>query len=211
MNEVNEAPLKPTTISPVLAERIQDELGQNVYLCYQCVKCSSGCPLSDYFDWQPNQIMRALQLGIEDIALQSKTPWLCASCQTCTTRCPQDLDIAASRILNDLTNLSNVYLEQVQTFGAVNRHPLGRVITIAYYSLLKISEYKVNPSAWANQAEWFSIDELPPLAFDHQDIFDSCKERLKQDIQRFPIAFSLLPQKFTLTELQELYESILYV
>ena len=95
MNEVNEAPLKPTTINPALAERIQDELDQNVYLCYQCVKCSSGCPLSDYFDWQPNQIMRALQLGVEDIALQSKTPWLCASCQTCTTRCPQDLDIAA--------------------------------------------------------------------------------------------------------------------
>ena len=83
-----------TSINPELARRIQDELGQNVYLCYQCVKCSSGCPVAEFFDWQPHQIMRALQLGQEDIALESETPWLCASCQTCTTRCPQDLDIA---------------------------------------------------------------------------------------------------------------------
>jgi heterodisulfide reductase subunit B len=78
-----------------LARRIQKELGQNVYLCYQCIKCTSGCPLSEFFDWQPNQVMRAVQLGQEDIALESKTPWLCASCQACTTRCPQGLDIAA--------------------------------------------------------------------------------------------------------------------
>ncbi len=83
------------TISPKLAQRIKDELGQNVYLCYQCVKCTSGCPLAEFFDWQPNQVMRSLQLGQEDVALQSRTPWLCASCQTCTTRCPQGLDITA--------------------------------------------------------------------------------------------------------------------
>lgn len=69
--------------------------GQNVYLCYQCVKCSSGCPVSEFFDWQPNQIMRALQLGQEDVALRSQTPWLCASCHTCATRCPQGLNITA--------------------------------------------------------------------------------------------------------------------
>ena len=86
---------QPITINPALAQRIQDEIGQNVYLCYQCIKCSSGCPMSEFFDWQPNQVMRALQLGQEDIALQSQTPWLCASCQTCTTRCPQGLDINA--------------------------------------------------------------------------------------------------------------------
>ncbi len=84
-----------TSIKPDLARRVQEELGQNVYLCYQCVKCTSGCPVGEFFDWQPNQIMRALQLGQEDIALESQTPWLCASCQTCTTRCPQNLDITA--------------------------------------------------------------------------------------------------------------------
>jgi heterodisulfide reductase subunit B len=87
-----------------LAQRIMDELGENVYLCYQCVKCTSGCPVGDFFDWQPNQIMRALQLGQEDIALQSQTPWLCASCQTCSTRCPQGLDITA--IMDFLTRES---------------------------------------------------------------------------------------------------------
>lgn len=85
----------PTHIKTELAQRIQEELGENVYLCYQCVKCTSGCPVAEFFDWQPNQIMRALQLGQEDIALESQTPWLCASCQTCSTRCPQGLDIAA--------------------------------------------------------------------------------------------------------------------
>lgn len=84
-----------TRIDPSLAQRIQDELGQNVYLCYQCVKCTSGCPVGKYFDWQPNQVMRAVQLGQEDIALKSQTPWLCAACQTCSTRCPQGLDIPA--------------------------------------------------------------------------------------------------------------------
>lgn len=86
---------QPMKINPRLAQRIQEELDQNVYLCYQCVKCTSGCPVAEFFDWQPNQIMRALQLGQEDISLHSQTPWLCASCQTCTTRCPQGLDITA--------------------------------------------------------------------------------------------------------------------
>jgi heterodisulfide reductase subunit B len=95
MDEKDKSDSQPITITPDLAKRIQEELGQNVYLCYQCVKCTSGCPVGGYFDWQPNQIMRAVQLGQEDIALESETPWLCASCQTCTTRCPQGLDIAA--------------------------------------------------------------------------------------------------------------------
>jgi heterodisulfide reductase subunit B len=95
MSETQEPVNNAMSINPDLARRIQEELGENVYLCYQCVKCTSGCPIGEYFDWQPNQIMRALQLGQEDIALESETPWLCAACQTCTTRCPQGLDIAA--------------------------------------------------------------------------------------------------------------------
>ncbi len=87
--------LPKAAIKSDLAQRVMDELGENVYLCYQCVKCTSGCPVGEFFDWQPNQVMRALQLGQEDIALHSKTPWLCACCQTCTTRCPQGLDITA--------------------------------------------------------------------------------------------------------------------
>jgi heterodisulfide reductase subunit B len=88
-------PAGQTPIKADLAQRVLSEVGQNVYLCYQCVKCTSGCPVAEFFDWQPNQIMRALQLGDADLALRSETPWLCASCQTCTTRCPQGLDVTA--------------------------------------------------------------------------------------------------------------------
>lgn len=122
---------KPFTINQNLARRIQEELGQNVYLCYQCVKCTSGCPVVEFFDWQPNQIMRALQLGDEEIALHAQTPWLCAACQTCTTRCPQDLDIAG--IMDFLTreavksgiepaipqvnNFNQAFLREVRLWG----------------------------------------------------------------------------------------------
>jgi heterodisulfide reductase subunit B len=85
--------LKTNETTEPLAQIIQHEIGENVFLCYQCIKCTSGCPLSDHFDLTPNQVMRALQLGDESV-LESKTIWLCASCQTCTTRCPQGLDIA---------------------------------------------------------------------------------------------------------------------
>lgn len=73
---------------------IQEECGEKAQLCYQCVKCSSGCPLSVEMDYTPNQIMRAIQLGKIDLVLNSKTIWVCASCETCTTRCPQEIDIA---------------------------------------------------------------------------------------------------------------------
>jgi heterodisulfide reductase subunit B len=83
-----------TKIKTDLAERIRRETGENVYLCYQCIKCTSGCPLTEHFDLAPNQVMRAAQLGMEELIFESLTPWLCASCQTCTTRCPQGIDIA---------------------------------------------------------------------------------------------------------------------
>jgi heterodisulfide reductase subunit B len=83
-----------TKISTDLADRIRNETGENVYLCYQCIKCTSGCPLTEHFDLAPNQVIRAAQLGMEELIFESRTPWLCASCQTCTTRCPQEIDIA---------------------------------------------------------------------------------------------------------------------
>jgi heterodisulfide reductase subunit B len=82
-----------TEISTKLAKKIEQETGQNVYLCYQCVKCTSGCPMAEHFDLEPNQVMRMIQLGDESV-LESKTIWTCASCLTCSTRCPQGLDIA---------------------------------------------------------------------------------------------------------------------
>jgi heterodisulfide reductase subunit B len=129
-------------INSDLAQRIQEELGQNVYLCYQCVKCTSGCPVGKYFDWQPNQIMRAVQLGQEDIALEAQTPWLCASCQTCTTRCPQDLDIAAimdfltrealdrgiEPPIHEVDNMNKAFLREVRLWG--RSYELGLMVEL---------------------------------------------------------------------------------
>jgi heterodisulfide reductase subunit C len=77
-----------------LAEAVMSESGQNVNLCYQCRKCAAGCPISYAMDYKPAQLIHAIRLGMDDLVLNSKTVWLCASCETCTTRCPQEVDVA---------------------------------------------------------------------------------------------------------------------
>jgi 8-oxo-dGTP diphosphatase len=121
----------------------------------------------------------------------------------------EDLDSAADRVLKELTGLKDVYLEQVHTFGSPNRHPLGRVITVAYFSLVKIDRFKIMPSSFAQKTKWHSISKMRELAFDHNNILNACFQALKQRIRIRPIGFELLPPKFTLTELQHLYEAIL--
>lgn len=123
----------------------------------------------------------------------------------------EGLETAANRVLQELTGLSNVYLEQVRTFGAVDRHPIGRVITIAYYSLIKISDFNITPSSFAQKAKWHNINKAlnDTLAFDHNEILNSCFEALKSKVRIRPVGFELLPPKFTLTELQHLYEAVL--
>ena len=121
----------------------------------------------------------------------------------------EDLDTAAERVLKELTGLEHVYLEQVRTFGAVNRHPLGRVATVAYFSLVKINRYDVTPASFAQKAKWHSVAKIQELAFDHNSILEACFHALKQRVRVRPVGFELLPPKFTLTELQHLYEAIL--
>jgi heterodisulfide reductase subunit B2 len=127
MDRTQQDDSQPVTIRSHLARRVQEELGENVYLCYQCVKCTSGCPVGDFFDWQPNQIMRAVQLGQDEIVFQSQTPWLCAACQTCTSRCPQGLDINA--IMEFLTReaLAQGYEAQVPAVEIFNEAFLREV------------------------------------------------------------------------------------
>ena len=85
----------PTTqAQSQLAEVVLRESGQNVNLCYQCRKCAAGCPISYAMDYKPAQLIHAIRLGMDDLVLASKTVWLCASCETCTTRCPQEVDVA---------------------------------------------------------------------------------------------------------------------
>lgn len=123
----------------------------------------------------------------------------------------ESLDQSASRILQELTGLKDIYMEQYYTFGDVDRHPQGRVVSIAYYALLRLGGDKaVKPlSTYAKQAHWINIHELPKLAFDHQKIFEKGLEKIKRRIKHQPIAFELLPEKFTLTQLQNVYELIL--
>ncbi len=124
----------------------------------------------------------------------------------------EDLDSAAYRVLMEITGLRHVYLEQVETFGKVDRHPSGRVITVAYFSLVKIDEYnQFQPSSIAEEISWHSVSKLKNLAFDHKDILLACFNRLKRRVRTYPVGFELLPPKFTLTELQHLYEAILEV
>ena len=120
----------------------------------------------------------------------------------------ENLDSAANRVLRELTGLENVYLEQVHTFGAVDRHKFGRVITVAYYSLVRVDTFTPRPAGVASAARWFSIKEVPTLGFDHEEILEYALLKLQKSIRTRPIGFELLPAEFTLTDLQHLYESI---
>jgi len=121
----------------------------------------------------------------------------------------EDLDEAAFRVLDQLTGVKDVYLEQVHTFGKVDRHPSGRVITIAYYSLVNIKNVNIRAASFADQVAWKEVRSINKLAFDHYEIMETCLKRLRRNVKLRPIGFELLPEKFTLTELQRLYESVL--
>jgi 8-oxo-dGTP diphosphatase len=100
-------------------------------------------------------------------------------------------------------------MEQFFTFGSVDRHPVGRVITVGYYSLVKSHDYHPIASSWAKSTKWFNINDLPDLAFDHREILDEGIQTLKRKVRYRPVGFELLPSKFTLLELQALYEALL--
>jgi 8-oxo-dGTP diphosphatase len=119
----------------------------------------------------------------------------------------EDLSEAAYRILKQRTGLSDVYLEQVETFGTIGRHPAGRVVTVAYCSLINVQHHKLK--ILDNELHWHDIKNVTDLAFDHQQIFNTCYQRLQKRIQEHPLGFSLLPKKFSLRDLQNLYEAIL--
>ncbi len=119
----------------------------------------------------------------------------------------EELDSAAYRILKQRTGLDNVYMEQVKTFGSLNRHPAGRVVTVAYYSLINIQNHKLK--ILDNELHWHDVHDIAEMAFDHKEILDTSFEQLQRRVQEHPLAFSLLPKKFSLRELQNVYEAIL--
>jgi 8-oxo-dGTP diphosphatase len=136
----------------------------------------------------------------------------------------ENLDQAAYRVLEELTSLKNIYLEQIGAFGDLNRickeadrawlqsiraEPEARVITVAYFSLVKMEDYMPYAASFAKNAAWIPANEITDLAFDHYHILQAARNKLKEKIRIQPIGFNLLPEKFTLSQLHKLYESIL--
>jgi 8-oxo-dGTP diphosphatase len=124
-------------------------------------------------------------------------------------RIEETVEDAARRELQEETGLEKVFLEQLYTFGDIDRDPRERVVTVAWYALVRLSDHRVKAATDARAAAWFGMDDLPQLAFDHDRILELAYQRLQNKVRYQPIGFELLPQKFTLTQLQHLYEIIL--
>ena len=121
----------------------------------------------------------------------------------------EDLETAARRELEEETGLKPLYLEQLYTFGHPRRDPRERVISVAHYALVKLTDHAVRAASDARNVAWFPVADLPKLAFDHEAILEMALKRLKGKIRYEPIGFELLPEKFPLSELQRLYETVL--
>lgn len=121
----------------------------------------------------------------------------------------ESLEEAAKRELYEETGVRNVFLEQLFTFGDPARDPRGHVITVSYFALIASNKLLLIPGADAAEAQWFAIQMLPTLAFDHKRILDYAVERLRNKLEYTTVGFQLLPEKFTLSELQSVYEAIL--
>jgi 8-oxo-dGTP diphosphatase len=124
-------------------------------------------------------------------------------------RIDETLDEAARRELEEETGLRNVFLEQLYTFGAIRRDPRERVVSVAYYALVNLRDHPVQAATDARDAGWFGVHDVPSLAFDHADILHIALDRLRGKLRYQPVGFELLPKKFTLSELQHLYELVL--
>ena len=136
----------------------------------------------------------------------------------------EHIDHAAERVLFELTNLKGIYLKQFFTFGDpmrvkkekdqewlkfTRKKPNARVLTVAYFALVKMEDYVPSPSSFAEKAEWMDVEDVPELAFDHNEILNKAIEKLRDEVSHHTLGFELLPEKFTLGQLQQLYEVIL--
>ncbi len=120
----------------------------------------------------------------------------------------ENIDDSALRILEETSNVKNIYLEQVHTFGKVERYPGRRVITISYFALINPDKHTLKPGSETKEVKWFPVKKLPEMPFDHLEILGTALKTLRQLVRHKPVGFELLPSKFTLTQLQSLYESI---
>ena len=124
-------------------------------------------------------------------------------------RSGESLEQAAVRELQEETGITDVFLEQLYTFGAPGRDPRGWIVSVAYYALVSPDKYWIIATTDARQAKWFAVNALPRLAFDHDEIMKVALERVRGKLTYAPIGFELLPRKFTIKQLQKLYEIVL--
>ncbi len=124
-------------------------------------------------------------------------------------RLDETLDFAARRELSEEAGVTDVYLEQLYSFSDIERDPRERVVTVAYFALAKLSDHRIRAATDAMGVGWFALDDLPKLAFDHTMIVESAHVRLRGKVRYAPVGFELLPPRFSLTQLQRLYEIIL--
>jgi len=130
-----------------LAEAVLSESGQNVNLCYQCGKCAAGCPISYEMDYKPTQLIHAIRLGMDDLVLNSKTMWLCASCETCTTRCPQEVDVAKVMDAVKITAMRRRIKPTIPQVASFNKAALsnikmcGRMFEVGMIVALKLRTF----------------------------------------------------------------------
>ena len=121
----------------------------------------------------------------------------------------EDMELAASRVLSELTGLEGMFMTQFHSYGQVDRHPVGRVVTVGYYTLISVDKYQPLASSWADNVSWVDVNKLPDLAFDHNNIVKESLVALRERVRLQPIGFKLLPKEFTLGQMQHLYETIL--
>lgn len=121
----------------------------------------------------------------------------------------ETLDEAARRELEEETGVKDLFLEQLYSFSTVDRDPRERVISVAYYALVNLDEHPATAASDAEEVAWFPAFDLPALAFDHAEIYATALGRLQAKLRYEPVGFELLPQKFTLSQLQQLYETVL--
>ena len=121
----------------------------------------------------------------------------------------EGIDAAANRLLLELTGLDQIFLEQLKAFGDPDRFPIGRGITIGYYALINKKKYNIKAGYTASEAKWFRLKKIPDLIYDHNQILEFSLKQLRRRVRQAPIGFNLLPEKFTLLQLMQLYEEIL--
>ncbi|HEV7379859.1 MAG TPA: NUDIX domain-containing protein [Dyadobacter sp.] len=119
----------------------------------------------------------------------------------------ESLEEASGRILYELTDLTDIYLEQLHTFGSPQRDPVERTVAVAYFALINVEDYdhKISKNY---EAQWFAMQDLPKLLFDHEAMVNMAIQHLRYKASQHPIGFELLPEKFTIPQLQKLYEAI---